>query len=360
MLLLLSSGARARYREDIVRCLALPSGGHLQFRYDLTIVDDTIVNDTASGKLVGQSALVCYLWNRTEGAPTEFIPCRMVEIVRAEIVGSSFIVLFEVGPYPKFDDEVRFATLIPDDLQRLPRWERDGAAFKLCGLFAVALGSKPIFNTSSELNAFEGVVKKLSRFTDFSADKPSQFFAVIGVRNVKLDFDGNEIYEKIASSRHGSYDLNSGDEYELLIYVFAPDRGPIAEISETAIHVQSENKLIEFPLTKSREIDSEYDLKRFRFFTEKSLWRITAALIVFTHSKHAVDEGSCDIAVPVVFKGRWMEGAIRTGLIAFGSSVPAMLAAAASSKLGIGLGLLMFGAAMATGIGTVFFASRKT
>ena len=288
MLLLFSSGARARYREDIVRCLALQSGGQLQFRYDLTIVDEAIISEATSGRLVGRSALVCYLWNRTEGAPTEFVPCRMVQIVRAEIVGSSFIVLFEVGAYPKIADDVQFATLIPDDAQSLPRWERDGTAFRLRGLFAFALKSKLTFDTSSEISAFESVVKRLTRFSDFAGEKPCQFFAVLGVRTVKLDFEGEETYEKVTPSRHGSYDLKSGDEYELLIYVFAPDRGPTAAILETAIHVQSENKLIEFPLTKSREIDSEYDLKRFRFFAEKSLWRIATALIVFTHSKHLI------------------------------------------------------------------------
>lgn len=358
MLLLLSSGARARYREDIVRCLALPPGAQLQFRYDLTIVDDAIVSDVKSGKLIGQQALVCYLWNRAEGAPTEFIPCRMVEIVRAEILGSSFIVLFKVGTYPRANDDL--ASLIPDDAGRLAHWERDGAAFKLRGLFAVALKSRPVLDSSNDLSAFEGVVKKLSQYSDFSGAKPCQFFAVAGIHEISSDCEGNETFRTVSATRHGSYILRSGDEYELLVYVFAPDQGPMASISETAIHVQSENQLVEFPLTKSREIDSEYDLKKFRFFTERSLSRITAAVIVFIHTEHAIDEGSSDIAIPVIFKGRWAVGVSRTLLIAVGSSVPAMFAAAASSKLSFGLGVLMFGAAIATGIGTVFFGSRKS
>jgi len=360
MLLLLSSGARSRYREDIVRCLALPRGARLQFRYDLTIVDQAIVADVRSGKLIGQSALVCYLWNRVEGAPTEFAPCRMVQIVKAQIIGSSFIVLFEAGAYPRISDNVEFATLLSDDAKRLPHWEREGAAYKLRGLFAVELTAKLAIDTSNDLDAFEGVVKKLSQFSDFSGAKPCQFYAVAGVQAVNLDSDGNETFTTVSATRHGSYVLTSGNEYELLIYVFAPDQGPVAAISETAIHVQSENELIEFPLAKSREIDSEYDLKKFRFLTESNLWRITGALIVFVSPKHTIDDGASDITVPVIFQGRWAAGVGRTLLIAVGSSVPAMLAAAASSKLNFGLGVLMFGAAIATGIGTVFLGSRKT
>ena len=283
----------------------------------------------------------------------------MVKIAKAQIIGSSFIVLFEVGAYPKIDENVQFASLIPGDVQRLAHWEPDGATFKLRGLFAAALKSQPVFDTSSDPSAFEGVVRKLSKFSDFSGAKPCQFFVVAGIQEVNLDSEGNETFTAVAGSKRGSYVLKSGNEYELLVYVFAPDQGPTAAISETALHVQSENKLIEFPLTKSREIDSEYDLKKFRFFAEKSLSRITGALIVFVHTKHAIDEGSCDITVPVMFKGSWAAGIGRTLLIAAGSSIPAMLAAGASDKLNFGLGALMVAAALATGVGTVFFASKK-
>ena len=39
MLTLLSSGATRRYRDDIIRALALPVGAELQFRYDRRFIE---------------------------------------------------------------------------------------------------------------------------------------------------------------------------------------------------------------------------------------------------------------------------------------------------------------------------------
>ena len=75
MLLFLSSGARERYREDIVRSLALPDDGLLQFRYDLSIVHDKLLQDARSGRLQNADALICYASTGTKGAPTDFAPC---------------------------------------------------------------------------------------------------------------------------------------------------------------------------------------------------------------------------------------------------------------------------------------------
>jgi hypothetical protein len=353
MLLFLSSGARPRYREDIVRTLALPPGGRLQFRYDLSIVDETVVNDTKSGKLFGQRALVCYLWNRVEGAPTEYVPCRAVEVTAAEIVGSSFVVVFKVGDYANVTDTSSFASSIEDE--RLPRWQREGSKFKLRGLFVIALKREPRIDFAGNLNAFETIVKALCNFSDFSVDTQQFFFVILGVARI-----GQEVFQTVPMSQSGSYHLVSGEEYQLKTYVFAPEASPTATIKETAIHIHSENKLIEFPLGKSREIDSEYDIKRFRFLTDRSLFEIAASLILFVHEKHAIAEGTREIILPVAFAGRWHEGVSRAFLVAAGSSVPAMIAAQAAGTLGFWSGLLMFGVAFGAGIATVFLLpSRK-
>jgi hypothetical protein len=43
MLVLLSSGATRRYRDDNIRTLALPRGGELQFRYDRRYIDPAVL-----------------------------------------------------------------------------------------------------------------------------------------------------------------------------------------------------------------------------------------------------------------------------------------------------------------------------
>jgi hypothetical protein len=358
MLLFLSSGARNRYRDDIVRSLALPEGGFLQFRYDISIVDAKILESTKSGQLLNRDALVCYIWTGAIGAPTDFVPCRLARVTGAEIVGSSFVVRFEVAGYVQLGKGIDFLALLSEeDRQKTPKWERDADTFRRKGLFAITLKSQPNLNTSKELDAFESIVKKLRSFSDFSGDKARQFFAVMGVDSVIRDSQGREIYDKMHLLLHGSFILKSGLEYEMRVYVFAPDVGPTASIRETLINIDSENKLLEFPQGKSCEIDSEYDVKRFRFITQKNIYTFSGALTLFVGT---AEERSCDIIIPAVFERDFKVGIIRMVLITIGSSVPAMLAAQATEKLSPGLGLIMLIAAAATGIGTVFFGSRKT
>lgn len=358
MLLFLSSGARNRYREDIVRSLALPEGGFLQFRYDLSIVDVKILESTKSGQLLNRDALVCYAWTGAVGAPTDFVPCRLARVIGAEIVGSSFVVRFEVAGYVQLGKDIDFIALLSEeDREKTPKWEQDADTFRLKGLFAIALKARPNLNTSKELDAFESIVKKLRSFCDFSGEKGCQFFAVMGINSVMRDPQGREFYERMHLSLHGSFVLKSGIEYEMQVYIFAPDFGPTATVRETSIHIESENKLLDFPQGKSSEIDSEYDVKRFRFVTEKNVYAFSAALTLFIGQD---EDRSCDITIPAVFGRDFRDGIIRMVLITIGSSVPAMLAAQATEKLSPSLGLIMLIAAAATGIGTVFFGSRKT
>jgi hypothetical protein len=355
MLLFLSSGARERYREDIVRSLALPDDGLLQFRYDLSIVHDKLVEDARSGRLQNADALICYAWTGTKGAPTDFVPCRFARVADAQIVGSSFVVRFEVTKYAPLDKGVQFVSSA--DQKLLPRWERSGEEWKLSGLFAISLEAKPTIQASGELDAFESIVRRLRGFSDFSGEKLCQFFAVTTVSSVMRDSQGREIYDRMQLSRYGSYMLKSGVEYELQLYVFAPDSGPAGKVKETSISIESESKLVEFPQGKSREIDSEYDIKRFRFLTTKNVYTFSASLMLYLGKS---DERSCDITLPVVFDRDISVGIVRMILIAIGSSVPAMLAAWAADKLSLPLALIMLIAAAATGAATVYFTSQKS
>jgi hypothetical protein len=51
MLVLLSSGATRRYRDDIIRVLALPKGAELQFRYDRRYIDDALLTGIDTNKV---------------------------------------------------------------------------------------------------------------------------------------------------------------------------------------------------------------------------------------------------------------------------------------------------------------------
>jgi hypothetical protein len=163
--------------------------------------------------------------------------------------GSSFIVVFKVGDYPEVGAPWEFSE---EDRKRLPRWEREGTGYKLNGLFALALREDPQLNFRSGLDAFEAIVKCLCSYSDFATDAERYFFVIMGVARIDVGVGGQRTSTVVPISRTGSYSLVSGKEYEMRVYVFAPEESPTTSIKVTALHIHSETKAIEFPLAKSR------------------------------------------------------------------------------------------------------------
>jgi hypothetical protein len=365
MLLLLSSGARTRYREDVIRSLALPSGINLQFRYDVPSVEPGVLDATKAGGLVGQQALVCYLFERDEAeAPTAFVPCRVAIVTAAEIVGSSFIIRFRVAGYPIISDNVEFPALLSAHTrEQLPRWERDRPKPEVTGPYVINMMPAPIFGTSGtpeeHADAFESIVNRLCRYSVFARERGRNFFTVTGIKKVTVDKEGREELSMLVPSEHGSYVLRSGKKYELEVYSFRPEESMTDEIEETRLHIRSQSELIEFLTTKSHAIDSEYDIKRFRFFTKRNPSEFSASLSLFIHGAHSASEGESEVVIPVLFK-RDLTHVIGVGLTALGAALPAMLAAGLAGNLNWWVILSMFGIPFALGFTAAWFQWRRS
>jgi hypothetical protein len=122
------------------------------------------------------------------------------------------------------------------------------------------LKSPPPVSGSSELDIFETSVKRLHAFADFSGMKPNQFFTVTEVSSITRDEQGLAIYGRMQLSRSGTYIIKSRAEYELKVHVFALDGGSTRTVKDVTINIESQNKIVEFPQGRSREIDSEYEV----------------------------------------------------------------------------------------------------
>jgi hypothetical protein len=91
MYVLLSSQASPRYKEDILRCLAAPLNGIVQFRYRKNIVTDALIAEInqrgpQSGPL--GEAIVCFVDTNPQGA-SPILPVRLVTIVFATAHGTT-------------------------------------------------------------------------------------------------------------------------------------------------------------------------------------------------------------------------------------------------------------------------------
>jgi hypothetical protein len=362
MLVLLSSGARSRYREDIIRCLALPKGLESQFRYELSLAENDIISAVNNGTIVNRDAIICYVHTSVKGAPVRFVACRMVKITKAVIVGTSLIINFYALEYPDISSIEYFENELHSAVgKRLPAWISKDNDFKLTGFFVLDAGQNLTFKKSIEIACFEKIVKQLCLFHDFSRENGRIFYNIIGINEISVDSWGNQIVEKDIVLDRGVYIFKSGNHYDMSVYVFLPDDGVdvLGAPSYGYIGITSDNKSINFTYGSLEEIDSEYDMKHFRFYVEPQTFRSVAALRIFISSARTDENLNSDILIPAVFEGRPRESAYKAVLLGIASSGPAIISAYAADKLSLGNGLLMMTVAFAATLGSVFFPTKK-
>lgn len=165
--LMLSSGQRPRYRDDIIRVMALPTGGRTQFRYRKQHVPDGLCRELSNNSLRECNALVAYLDASNRGTPPDIVPCRFCQILDSEAEGEFVVIRFEVGDFAVVDQgvDVRPAVtaLLPDGTS-VPYWE-DG---KLGGHFVGALKDCPGgCRSDRDRGAWQAVVGILAGRPDF-------------------------------------------------------------------------------------------------------------------------------------------------------------------------------------------------
>lgn len=358
MLVLLSSGASRRYRDDIIRVLALPEGADLQFRYDRRYIDEALAQQIGTGQLKHENAIVLYLWSDKENLRTETVPCRFVTVVGTEFSGSTCIIRLRVGSFVAgLDDAKLRSALSPEEISFLPHWETSsGTAPKLVGKFFFAIQSALQQHVTDDLSSFETVAAALGRYSDFAAAQSTVFYTVrrlVKFCNMSI---GSSAPHDILHTADGSYKLSSGERYELEVYCFFP---PSAKERTATLHISSDVEAVKFPLGKDRAINSRYDLKRFPFTVEQRTVSLSAGLRLYLTEPEAVDKAFADVILPVVFAGSLLFTLVRIIVIGLGASMPAMIAANSAGKLNLSVALVMFLAGLVAGAGTVFTSLKK-
>lgn len=353
MLILLSSGARRRYRDDIVRALAHPAGTHLRFRYGKSYVADALL--AAPDKtLIGREALICHLADQNDGKPALVLPCRFVSVERAELVGSSLILTLSAGAYAQnLDDAALRALMTPAEVALLPNQGSDAKSPP--GLFAFSIAA-PLTNKyapdAAGAAAFEATAEALRDAGFGAADTPMAFYMVRGLAKES----GKT--EMPVAAKDGRYGLVAGVRYALDVYSYAPD-ADITPADASTLTVAADDSDVKFSSEMAAKLDSRYDLNRFLFSTEQRLlslptgMRITLGVPTLVDGKTTIEQ-RCDITLDLRFAGsKWLTVG-QIALIAIGTATPAVIGAYAAQKGSPGLAAIMFVTALATGIGTVF------
>lgn len=265
MYILLSSGAQKRYRDDILRCMAAPFGAVIQFRYEKSIVEDSIIN--ATDQMHGQSALVCSLNVQDtfpdEGGQHAVIPIREVVIDRVWSVGSTIVVALRVYGFAHVSDleSFRKSFYVSQHPPRNadPKAESGGKWF-----FEAPDELEASIPHGVELSSWEAITQQLIAIPQFRREP--FFWTVLGLKEgmaEALEADGT----------FGAWpdSLRLDTFYTLAIYVYRPSLHEDSSDNELERTGWSGHLLISSdPPTTSLssstiEVDSPYDLKRWSF-----------------------------------------------------------------------------------------------
>lgn len=360
MLILLSSGARRRYRDDIVRALAHPSGTHLQFRYGSHYVEPSLLTKARKQELTGRDALICHLADQPGDKPAMLVPCRFAKIARTRMIGSSLVVALAIGDYvQRLDDAGLRQAMTDDEKTFLPNQGSDATAPPGRFLFnIVAPLTANAAPEGAETAGFEATTEALRDVGFGSAEPPMAFYAIRDLTEV-----GSQKKELAITPEDGIYTLRSGTRYALSVYSFSPEGDKNPSDASTLL-IEADEGEVKFSSETAAKLDSRYDLNRFRFSIEPRTSSLPTGLRVALGVPTLIDgktvqEERCDVTLEVRFRSSNLLTAGRILVIAVGTTGPAVVAAMFRPEWSWGLAPFMLIPALFAAWGTVFPNFKK-
>lgn len=340
--------------------MAQPFGGQMQFRYDQQWMGDEIWSRIDREGLAGEWGLACFLSQSPRNAPSEatpvIVPLRYVRIVRAEKIGSSCIIVFEVGQFAAClsDSDVRSNT-VSDDQSSLPGVAaRDGTKY----VFQTEL---PRPRTSKDLNlrAFETIASRLSEHAPFNSDDTVYYTLFRVAKKPAGSWFGTwPRPEKIARASFGAYRLASGSDYEFEVYTLRHTSGGSSiPVTDIKLQVFPFGDDLSFISSTENTIDSRYDVKRFVCSSDHSLvQRVSSCSLALSGP---ADLRPREITIPVILRRNALLGGAKWALLTVGTAIAAITALIASEKYSSEAGLLIIAGAAVAAIAALFPSIKK-
>jgi hypothetical protein len=262
MLVLLSSGKRKRYRDDILRCLAAPCNTFVQFRYAKSIVENQIWNKPATFE--GQPAIVCSVDLDVIGKPCPLIPVRLVTVEKIYRHGTTMSILLRMGDLAIAEDIEKFTSEVDEkSATKVPRKHaQNDDAQGSQGYLCFDAGGIGLIKTETTIDVWEQIISQLAEFPGYNSEP---FFWTV------LSFtEAQGLTTRTSTSVADRDHFRPWDErtrprrdYVLLVYVFHPklDRWTPSQ-SQLRLTAQPEISS-SYPLDLT--IDSPYDVKEWQF-----------------------------------------------------------------------------------------------
>jgi hypothetical protein len=265
MFVCLSSGASPRYRQDILRALAMPKASELSFRYQTKWVAPQILEQIAAGKLSNLPTLIAYIDQTNATQAPVLIPCRFGTVNEAAVYGTTVSLVITLnefaiaGDLPAFNQE-----MLTRSAGTLPAWQPDG---KLRGHYWLETSPAPVTVLRTEkLADWEKVVAQLAERQEFKDENSFYTFQGICIPESRA----------LLPTKQGRYEFDPGREYEIRIYHYYPKNAPLS----ARLTFTSTSPWLVFTTNPVLALDSRYDLKRVRVKAGKPSTKESAVLSV--------------------------------------------------------------------------------
>lgn len=214
MFICLSSGASPRYRQDILRAIAMPKGARLQFRYDSKWIEQPVKDLLDTNQVRNSPALIAYIDQHDKNRHPGLIPCRFAKLVDALSHGSTVSLTLALEDFAYAEDLAAFNRAMRSASNTLPTWGPNGT---ITGSYWFDIAQQPQgLGHSTTLATWESTVAQIADRPDFDAE--SCFYVVDGLYPVGCDSS--------LSHESGVFELAGGVEYEIRIYHFHPKKTP--------------------------------------------------------------------------------------------------------------------------------------
>lgn len=259
-----SSDARPRYIDDIMRIIALPVGGQLHFRYQARYAAPDVQQWIAAKNVVGAQAVVCFVGDvGTDGVYA--IPVRYVFIVGARRLDDAYIVRFAARGFPDISDWLRDSDNVKERGRVLLRGLMSNYRDEYYAAYARDPTAPSTDNADSQ-ESWNGVVSRLARLPAFS-----------GSYFLRASLERQSGREMALTKGQDWFDVISGREFVLRSWFV----GEGTDFSGRNLEIICDEQLL-YPTSDTRyDISSRYDEVKFWIaprgdeVTRRTLLRLT-------------------------------------------------------------------------------------
>jgi hypothetical protein len=294
-----SSGAQKRYRDDIIRAMAMPPGCELTFRYRIKYLSPAVQEHLKGGRIgKADQVLISYLDQSDRTQPVFFIPVRFATIIEAPTIGDFAVLRMRVEQSAYAADLDAFNRDLRSLSRDVPTWPATDSKYAV-GSFWVDVPQYPSSVVeSSAIADWQLAVGQLLTRKDFAQVGP--FYQVVRLKELQSD--------QTLTMLDGQFALSPNSEYELLIDHFLPREDAGMFQLEALFTGQS----ITFITGSKIQIDSPYDRHWLRFKTQEPL--LDERAVITITKKESEQEAAVQFDMPVLVAGRRLK-AILIGVV---------------------------------------------